>query len=1229
MATLQNERDKTLQASNPRLVATTVVISSSAGVLFVKPNAIDPISPTGLTLTGDTTVFTTPVVIAWYYASNEDMVWNDYDITGSNIGPNRALTSADFITHLGTSGTKVFYKAIATQTGFATAESPVFEIGYSDLSGSAGADGVDAYHIRLDNESRYVLYEYTGTPVSGSMPISAQVYVTKGALDITTGTGYVAYSVESTSGATGASVNSSTGAVTVTGITLDTNYVEIKAYITEPSTPAISVYKKLFIYKIVQPTLEVDVDVTQDHAYYQYADSSSTTNTAAWSTINLAATVRGYPNAVVTWSAKVYDTSGVEIPGTETIFTATNNTCTVSAAQFIARGGNLAARMDITATYTVGNVDVLDTAVIYRNDGTNGSRFLYANNPVLTFYADTLGDVSAAQLASEFSDLQVIDLSTDEPTDDSIGWSFNAVFGDSLGGAINEENPHVATALPIRLLLSYITANPGETIDENVVITASKSGFPSVSRTIRVRLTPPATDGYELVVDPDKTILLSVDVGNNIVGYGDATRNVWVRKGTVDDTANWTLSKTDGPGVTSTLVDGLLSVTNFAYAGTTVVFPTSGSPNYHSATVWGGSGTPIFFWKVMHNNAGRLVAVGQRNDGTGSTQWYTYVSTDNGTSWTGPNQIPNTGGTEWTSSYGAAQSFIYSKLLSKFIFVCASPTSPNGKYLHSTDGITWTLATNLPNISFITWNRILEDYAGGRIYIISADCTKIVYTTNLSSWTTVTTSGLGSGTMAIINGIGIAARSVDSSAVCNVWTSTNLTAWTSIAGSGGNGSYPGGPPGFHYHSFTSGNTLAITANTSGIYKGKIGVAVASVVGSSISWKNCILPATFYASASTAYYGIAGNTRIFASSSNTFGTSDTFSSVQNITVTGGAATISAPYNYITSTSSASYLDGEYFPQISGQYYVPMLYTNTTVGGVTGTSFWRGLVTPGNNSTESYIEVTATPDDVTLSPITTTVIVRKATYTGDVYSLVVNPGTIQLPATADGKVYPSSFTNNTNTTQYSVLKNGIPYTGNITGSIVSSTGITASVSGSSSEGTVTVTAMTDATTDGTITGTVSIDGVQGQTLSINIKVVKLKDGNTSGPRSGASVSAYSNTHTYIAVRFNPSGTVEIKRGSGGSYVYAVDWYQPVNASSPPGSNFYMTMHASSDTGDTLTLGTNGTTVGSATFSQLNVSREWILSNATTGTHRITLSPRIGTSTAGADAVVGGGVLELQVP
>lgn len=125
MANIVNDRDKALQATVPRITATSVTISSVAGASFTKLKNTNTVSPANLTLSVNTTGFTS-ATRTWYYA-NSTAIGTFNTVSEATV---LGLTNANFITHLST-GTFVRYKCVASQTGWTTVET-YFDISYSE-----------------------------------------------------------------------------------------------------------------------------------------------------------------------------------------------------------------------------------------------------------------------------------------------------------------------------------------------------------------------------------------------------------------------------------------------------------------------------------------------------------------------------------------------------------------------------------------------------------------------------------------------------------------------------------------------------------------------------------------------------------------------------------------------------------------------------------------------------------------------------------------------------------------------------------------------------------------------------------------------------------------------------------------------------------------------------------------------------------------------------------------
>lgn len=140
---------------------------------------------------------------------------------------------------------------------------------------------------------------------------------------------------------------------------------------------------------------------------------------------------------------------------------------------------------------------------------------------------------------------------------------------------------------------------------------------------------------------------------------------------------------------------------------------------------------------------------------------------------------------------------------------------------------------------------------------------------------------------------------------------------------------------------------------------------------------------------------------------------------------------------------------------------------------------------------------------------------------------------------------------------------------------------------------------------------------QQITGTLDVNKIRGGVTSGPISGAVFNAFSFVATYVALRFNSDGTYSIKVGSGGSYSVIGQW---AGARGAQNEDFWLRVEAS---GHALDSGTEDTWLA------LTSAREYVLSDAASGTHRTDLRVFFAQDNIGTGAVGAFGALELIVP
>lgn len=263
--------------------------------------------------------------------------------------------------------------------------------------------------------------------------------------------------------------------------------------------------------------------------------------------------------------------------------------------------------------------------------------------------------------------------------------------------------------------------------------------------------------------------------------------------------------------------------------------------------------------------------------------------------------------------------------------------------------------------------------------------------------------------------------------------------------------------------------------------------------------------------------------------------------------------------------------------------------------------------GPDPTEGYVDITAARTGFV------SVVKRFSVVKGispNIVSAYVYPSSASVPATADGIV--TSYAGAA--AEVTVLVDGVDDTANWTFVTTPSTGVTISGDDTAS---IAVTAMTDAIESGYVDIVASKANYDDEVM--RFVVFKAKNGIPSGIRAGANYGAINVTGEYIAIKFLRNGQTQVKRTSGGSYVDIGSWSGLIQTTI--GDGYYLKVVNSGD------AFTSGATVGS--YLQLNTDREFIFESSTPGTYTMDLKVYIATSSGGADAVIGFGLLELEVP
>lgn len=244
------------------------------------------------------------------------------------------------------------------------------------------------------------------------------------------------------------------------------------------------------------------------------------------------------------------------------------------------------------------------------------------------------------------------------------------------------------------------------------------------------------------------------------------------------------------------------------------------------------------------------------------------------------------------------------------------------------------------------------------------------------------------------------------------------------------------------------------------------------------------------------------------------------------------------------------------------------------------------------------------------IVRTLPVRKSGAEGDVLAFSASPYSLALPATSDGVV--TSFDGATITAVAEL--NGANDTANWTWNWTA-TYLTPS---SGSSNVATFTGMDQAETVGQVTFRASRAGYRDVVGTVEVR--KVLGTESSGPRIGSAYSVVETANTFIGVRFNTDGSVDVKRGSGGSYTRLTQWAGAVVAG--VGSSYWLYVAPRAGT-HALSAGTEDAWLA------LSSARSFEMTDAGSGVHTYEADVYIGTSSSGANAVAGFFSMRLIVP
>jgi hypothetical protein len=263
---------------------------------------------------------------------------------------------------------------------------------------------------------------------------------------------------------------------------------------------------------------------------------------------------------------------------------------------------------------------------------------------------------------------------------------------------------------------------------------------------------------------------------------------------------------------------------------------------------------------------------------------------------------------------------------------------------------------------------------------------------------------------------------------------------------------------------------------------------------------------------------------------------------------------------------------------------------------------------NSDTDGAVIVTATKPGAL--DIEVALPVLKGTAPRDAYAFSAQPAYLVLPATSDGIV--TNFANAV--MNFFAQKNGINDTANWTWTWTTTNLTPASGTGP----TVTLTAMSQSQDAGFITVTFSKPGQAVRTEVLNVH--KIRGNLPAGPIVGGAYAAVTTTTTHIALRFNKDGRVQQRVTSGGVWTDLTGWAGRVHATANQG--FWLKVIPTAGT-HALTSGTENTWLA------MTSDRDFVMEDATSGTHKYDFTVLIATDNTGANPIIGFGSMTIIVP
>ncbi len=505
---------------------------------------------------------------------------------------------------------------------------------------------------------------------------------------------------------------------------------------------------------------------TDRFPYFLFADGTTHTASAPGDgtlTITAAlASLVGTP----TFTAEAFNASNASL-GTFTLG-GSGLARTMTAAQFTSLGTSGSVRR-VVVTATLGSAT--DSLTVFRQDSTTTAPRIFLDNPVAQVPTDEAGEFG------DYSGAATGVLVYAGTSDVTSTYTFAITPDAGVTATIN------GGAGPVSGTGSVAVAVSNSTIDDAaVLITTSGPGV--LTATFRVLKSKASGAGYTAYFEPRTEIVLPVNAdGITVSTFADAWSTLRIIKGgTLDDTAQWSLSKVD-TNVTSTLTGARVDITAMPGLGQT---GTTTSASFSNATGWTRPQSMVYgggVYLILGYHASTDFTHIKR-----STDFSTWTDINTGVSgqWqfgdygNGRFILPDwdavtaayiqstDGGLTWTTgSFGISQQWSCIHY-GGGLWMAGALGSATGR-ISSNDGSSWSSIT-FPAVP----NRL--QYAAGRWYLESTGQDWYVSSNNGTSWSSALTAIAFA---SYVRGVSGRAVAVMSSGGVAKYTE-NGTTWTTV-----------------------------------------------------------------------------------------------------------------------------------------------------------------------------------------------------------------------------------------------------------------------------------------------------------------------------------------------------------------------------------------------------------------------------------------------------------------